>query len=158
MSRVTQTTRTERPATTEPRCGIARSLAVLGEKWTLLIVREAMWGRTRFGEFRDQLGVAPDILTDRLTKLVGAGILQRRTYQDEGARERPEYVLTDAGRDLLPVLGALADWGDAHRPIDAGPAVSYADAATGRPVTVSFVDEQGNALPADRVAVIRRSA
>jgi len=152
---VTDTTMKERAATTEPRCGIARSLAVLGEKWTLLIVREAMWGRTRFSEFRAQLGVAPDVLTDRLTKLVGAGILERRTYQDEGARERTEYVLTDAGRDLLPVLAALSGWGDVHRPIDAGPAALYRDATTGRPVTMSFVDDEGHALPAEQVAVVR---
>ena len=144
--------------TPEPRCGIARSLQVLGEKWALLIVREAMWGRTRFSEFRAQLGVAPDILTDRLTKLVAAGILERRTYQDEGARERPEYVLTEAGRDLLPVLAALAAWGDEHRPIDAGPAAIYTNASTGRPVTVAFVDDEGNALSADQVSVIRRTA
>ena len=144
-------------AVPEPRCGIARSLQILGEKWALLIVREAMWGRTRFSEFRAQLGVAPDILADRLTKLVAAGILERRTYQDEGARERPEYVLTGAGRDLLPVLAALAAWGDEHRPIDAGPATTYTNATTGRPVTVGFVDDEGNALSPDQVAVIRRT-
>ena len=98
------------------RCSIARSLEVLGQKWSLLIVREAMWGRTRFAEFRARLGVAPDVLTDRLGRLVDAGILERRPYREDGEREREEYVLTDAGRALLPVLAAMSAWGDEYRP------------------------------------------
>ena len=84
------------------RCSIARSLEVLGQKWSLLIVREAMWGRTRFAEFRARLGVAPDVLTDRLGRLVDAGILERSPYRDDGEREREEYVLTHAGKRCSP--------------------------------------------------------
>ena len=80
--------------TSTERCSIARSLEVLGQKWSLLIVREAMWGRTRFAEFRARLGVAPDVLTDRLGRLVDAGILERRPYREDGEREREEYVLS----------------------------------------------------------------
>ncbi len=87
-------------ASTE-RCSIARSLEVVGQKWSLLILREAFWGRTRFAEFRARLGVAPDVLTDRLGRLVDAGILQRRPYREDGEREREEYVLTEAGPALL---------------------------------------------------------
>ena len=125
------------------RCSIARSLEVLGQKWSLLIVREAFWGRTRFAEFRERLGVAADVLTDRLGRLVDAGILERRPYRAAGEREREEYVLTDAGRALLPVLAALNAWGDEFRPSGFGPAAVYTDRASGAPVRVAFLDADG---------------
>lgn len=141
-------------ATTE-RCSIARSLEVLGHKWSLLIVREAtIRGRTRFADFRAALGIAPDVLTDRLTRLVDAGILDRRPYREAGERERVEYVLTEAGRALLPVLGAISAWGDVHRPSGFGPAALYTDRRTGEPVRLAFVDADGRELAADEVEVV----
>jgi DNA-binding HxlR family transcriptional regulator len=125
---------------TEIRCSIARTLEVVGDKWSLLVVREAFWGRTRFGEFRERLGVAPDILADRLRKLVEWGIFDVRAYRESGSRPRDEYVLTDRGRDLAPVLAALTAWGDTHRPTPHGPASSFVDSASGRAVTASLVD------------------
>src|SRR6476469_8132600 len=116
----------------DTRCSIARSLEVLGQKWTLLIVREAFWGRTRFAEFRSRLGIAPDVLSDRLGTLVEHGIRARRSYRDEGEREREEYVLTPAGRDLLPVLTAFLTWGDRHRPTASSPTAVPVEAGTGR--------------------------
>jgi DNA-binding HxlR family transcriptional regulator len=136
------------------RCPIARSLAVLGEKWTLLVVREAMWGRTRFAEFRTNLGIAPDVLADRLQTLVDGGILQRRAYREEGQREREEYVLTDAGRDLLPALAALGTWGNQHRPSPTRGSSAYVEIATGRPVQLAFVNEAGRRLELDEVAAV----
>lgn len=141
-------------ATTE-RCSIARSLEVLGHKWSLLIVREAtIRGRTRFADFRAALGIAPDVLTDRLTRLVDAGILDRRPYREAGERERVEYVLTDVGRALLPVLGAISAWGDVHRPSGFGPAALYTDRRNGEPVRLAFVDADGREVPADEVEVV----
>jgi len=124
-------------------CPIARSLAVFGEKWSLLILREANRGRTRFADFRTQLGVAPDVLTDRLTKLVAHGVLERRPYREAGERERSEYVLTPAGRALLPVLAALASWGNAYCPTESGADVQVLVAETGRPAELVFVDDRG---------------
>jgi len=135
-------------------CPIARSLAVLGEKWTLLVVREALWGRTRFAEFRANLGIAPDVLADRLQTLVDGGILQRRAYREEGQREREEYVLTDAGRDLLPALAALGDWGIQHRPSPSRGSSAYVEITTGRPVQLAFVNESGRRLALDEVAAV----
>src|SRR4051795_6456267 len=103
------------------RCSIARSLSVLGERWTFLILREALLGTTRFAEFRDNLGVAPDVLSDRLATLVEAGVLTKQPYQEPGARARFSYHLTPAGADLQIVLGALQQWGDAHLPLPTGP-------------------------------------
>jgi DNA-binding HxlR family transcriptional regulator len=143
------------PTAVNSRCSIARSLEILGQKWSLLIVREALFGRTRFSEFRERLGVAPDVLTDRLARLVDAGILDRRSYRDDGARERHEYVLTEAGLALRPVLAALVEWGDEHRPTGYGPAVRYVETATGDPVHVAFVGSDGRPVPDTEVSVVR---
>ena len=139
----------------DSRCSIARSLEVLGQKWTLLIVREAMWGRTRYAEFRSRLGIAPDILSDRLATLVEHGILERRAYREEGEREREEYVLTAAGRDLLPVLTAFLAWGDEHRPTGYGPAAIPVEAASGRPLRLGYLDADGVEVPLADVEIAR---
>jgi DNA-binding HxlR family transcriptional regulator len=131
-------------------CSIARSLEVLGEKWTFLVVREALFGVTRFADFRARLGVAPDVLTARLARLVDAGVLEKVPYQEPGARQRFEYRLTDAGRELQIVLGALQQWGDAHCPHEAGPTIVRRSAA-GRPLDVAFVDDRDRAVPLDDV-------
>jgi DNA-binding HxlR family transcriptional regulator len=137
------------------RCSIARSLEVLGEKWTLLVVREACWGRTRFSEFRSALGVAPDVLADRLATLVDVGVMERRPYRVEGGRQREEYVLTPAGEDLRLVLGALNAWGDEHHPARAGRGSAFVETATGEPVTLSFVSPDGRRLEPREVSVVR---
>src|ERR1700712_3660084 len=98
--------------TLDPNCSIARTVGVLGERWTFLILREALWGVTRFAQFRDALGIAPDVLTERLNTLVEYGVLTRSPYQEPGRRARFEYEVTTAGRELQVVLGALQQWGD----------------------------------------------
>jgi DNA-binding HxlR family transcriptional regulator len=133
-------------------CSIARSLEVLGEKWTLLIVRDAFRGRTRFSEFTDSLGIARDILANRLATLVDFGVLARRPYRDAGEREREEYVLTDAGRELLPILAAFTAWGDRHRASEVGPTVLYEDAASGELAQLRFTTTDGRILDLDEVA------
>ena len=91
-------------------CSVAQALNVIGDWWTLLVVREAFLGVRRFADFRDHLGIARNILADRLRRLVANGIL---TKQPKGGDERGfEYRLTDKGRDLWPVLTALRLWGD----------------------------------------------
>ncbi|WP_382306385.1 winged helix-turn-helix transcriptional regulator [Herbiconiux sp. UC225_62] len=127
-------------------CSIARSLEVLGEKWTLLIVREAFRGRTRFSEFTDSLGIARDILTNRLGTLVEYGVLSRQPYREEGEREREEYVLTQAGRELLPIMAAFTAWGDRHRASEVGPTVLYEDAGTGELAELRFTTADGRIL------------
>ncbi|GAB3155798.1 helix-turn-helix domain-containing protein [Amycolatopsis stemonae] len=94
-------------------CPIARAADVLAEPWTLLILRNATAGTTRFEDFRVQLGIADNVLTTRLAKLVDRGLLTKLPYRD-GGRTRHEYRLTQAGSDALPVLHALGAWGDAH--------------------------------------------
>ena len=91
-------------------CSIAQALEVVGEWWTLLILRDVFLGVRRFDDFVERLGVSRNVLTDRLDTLVAGGILERRPY-DTG-RGRYDYVLTDKGRDLWPVLTTLREWGD----------------------------------------------
>jgi DNA-binding HxlR family transcriptional regulator len=92
-------------------CSIGRSLEVIGEWWTLLIVRDAFLGVTRFDEFATRLGIARNVLTARLDTLVDAGVMERVPYED-GERPRYDYRLTKMGRDLYPVVVTLRQWGD----------------------------------------------
>ncbi|MCS6549226.1 helix-turn-helix transcriptional regulator [Curtobacterium flaccumfaciens pv. flaccumfaciens] len=123
----------------DERCPIARSLDVLGEKWTLMIVRDAVGGSTRFSQFQQSLGVPREVLTARLASLIDGGVLERTTYKPEGARAREEYVLTDAGRDLSLVLLALGGWADRHRPSERASDLRFVDAETGEAVEAAAV-------------------
>jgi DNA-binding HxlR family transcriptional regulator len=105
----------------EMNCSIARTLDVVGEWWTLLIVRDALRGATRFDEFRDSLGVARGVLSARLRKLVEQGILDRRQYSEHPPRY--EYTLTGKGRALAPIITALTTWGDTWAASPNGPPV-----------------------------------
>jgi DNA-binding HxlR family transcriptional regulator len=136
-------------------CSIARSLEVLGERWTFLILREAFSGTTRFADFRSELGVAPDVLSNRLATLVDAGVLEKQPYRDPGARVRDSYHLTPAGRDLQVMLGALQQWGDEHRPYELGPTIVRRTVDGDRPVHVGFIDDTGREVPLEGVAFVR---
>ncbi|GAA2822973.1 winged helix-turn-helix transcriptional regulator [Crossiella cryophila] len=138
----------------EPACSIERSLQVLGERWTLLVLREVFAGRHRFSEIRASLGLAPNLLSDRLKTLVEAGVLETRGYQEPGSRPRESYHLTESGRELRLVLGALQQWGDRHRPRPGGPTVLRRTADGDKPVHVAFHDDEGNQVPATDVAFV----
>ncbi len=135
-------------------CSIERSLGVLGERWTFLILREAFFGVTRFADFRDRLGVAPDVLTDRLSTLVEYGVLEREPYREPGARSRFAYRLTPAGRELHVVLAALQQWGDEHLPRPEGPSMLRRVAGTDAPVHIGYIDPDGREVSPDGIAVI----
>ena len=137
--------------TTQPNCSIARTLDLVSDRWTFLILREAHLGTTRFADFRDYLHIAPNILTNHLTSMVNAGLLEKREYRPEGERTRSSYHLTPAGEDLKLVLAALQQWGDVHAPREAGPTVLRRDNQSGGLVTVAFVDATGNAVPTEDV-------
>ncbi len=100
-------------------CSIAESLEVIGERWSLLIVRDVLNGNRRFGEIQGSLGVARNVLSARLQRLTAEGILERRPYQQ--SPERFEYFLTEKGLDLWPALIALLNWGDRYSTNPAGP-------------------------------------
>ena len=96
-------------------CSIARSLELIGERWTLLIVRDVFRGLRRFDEIQESLGIARNVLANRLDRLVEEGILEKRRYQEHPPR--CEYFLTEKGIDLWPVLVSLIKWGDKHEPL-----------------------------------------
>jgi DNA-binding HxlR family transcriptional regulator len=100
-------------------CSIARSLEVVGERWTLLILRDAVLGMTRFEAFQEDLGIATNTLTNRLKLLCDEQVLER--VPDPDRPGRPKYVLTDKGRELAPALITLMKWGDRHYPTPNGP-------------------------------------
>ncbi|MFF5638463.1 winged helix-turn-helix transcriptional regulator [Streptomyces sp. NPDC012825] len=118
-------------AWTDPDCPVARTLDLVGDRWSLLVVRDAMDGVRSFTEFQRRTGVARNILSDRLRKLGAHGLLARQTA---ATGRRLEYVLTDKGRDLFPVLLALRQWGE-HHAFDPGEPHS------------TLVDEQGVRVP-----------
>ena len=104
-------------------CSIARTLEIVGEKWTILILREIWYGSSRFSEFEHVLGCPRNLLADRLKMLVAEGILATETYKEPGARSRPMYVITPKGMDLVPAVMGLMQWGDKYRADPEGPAV-----------------------------------
>lgn len=118
-------------------CSVARAGALVGDPWTLVILRDLFNGVHRFDDLAGHLGVARNVLTRRLAGLTGAGLVARAPYREPGQRERHEYRLTEAGRDLLPVIVALASWGDRHLAPDGNPMV-IEHRGCGEPVEVAL--------------------
>lgn len=138
---------------------MAGTLAVIGEKWSLLVLREAFLGIRRFADFQRILGAPKAVLTDRLGTLVAAGILARAPYQAEGERQRHEYRLTDKGRELYPTLVALMQWGDHHLVGDAGAPLALEHRDCGAAVRVELTCASGHPVAGPRqVRSVRRSA
>ena len=120
-------------------CSVARALEVVGERWSLLIVRDALFaGTTRFNDFRRRLGIATNVLQQRLDGFVDAGIMERRRYSEQP--ELFEYLPTEKGLDLAPALMALARWGDRWAAPD-GPPILFRHAPCGSPVSVGVTCE-----------------
>ncbi|MYR05505.1 transcriptional regulator [Gordonia sp. SID5947] len=122
-----------RASFTEMNCSVAQSLEIVGEWWTLLIIRDALFGVTRFDEFSTRLGIARNVLTQRLDTLVEHGVLVKEPYQDKPIRY--DYRLTDKGRDLWTVIAALRQWGDKWTAAD-GPPVITTHRGCGHTMTV----------------------
>jgi DNA-binding HxlR family transcriptional regulator len=122
---------------TNDMCSLARGMEIFGERWTFLVLRESFYGTRRFDDFQRNIGVARNILSDRLKTLVEHGILERRQYEEHPPRS--EYRLTRKGLDLYPALLALMDWGNKHMPYEKGPPVKLQHKTCGkisRPVMV----------------------
>jgi DNA-binding HxlR family transcriptional regulator len=125
------------------QCPIARSLDRVGEWWSILILRDAFLGLTRFDQFQKSLDIAPNMLARRLNGLVEAGLLERRGYCARPPRDA--YVLTALGRDFRPVLWAILAWGNRHF-APAGPAVEIIDSATGEAADPVLTDRRSGRL------------
>ena len=96
-------------------CPVARTLSIVGDRWTLLILRDCFLGMSRFDQFAESTGATRHIISDRLKRLVDAGILEKKAYSEH--RKRFEYVLTEKGREFSPALMELRDWGKRHLPV-----------------------------------------
>ncbi|PQA88645.1 winged helix-turn-helix transcriptional regulator [Hyphococcus luteus] len=124
-------------------CGLAAAIDVVGDRWTLLIIRSALYGVTRFDDLQTSLGMPRTVLSNRLKRLVERGVLRRRAYKQEGQRTRHQYVLTQKGVDLALPLMALMQWGQKHVLTEKG-AAGIISRRTGEPLQLGLVDNTGS--------------
>ena len=113
----------------DERCSVARSVAVIGDRWTLMLLRDCFLGIRRFEDFERRLGISRSVIADRLKTLTDEGVLRREAYQDRPVRH--EYRLTDKGLALSPVMLAIVHWGDVHYAGDEGPPLIHRHKACG---------------------------
>jgi len=130
--------------TSTENCTIQRTLDLVGEKWSLLVLRDAMNGVRRFDDFRRHVGMSESVLADRLRKLVVAEILETVPYSEPGSRPRREYRLTRKGWDLWPAMIALKQWGDRYVADPEGSPLIVSHADCGNPVRATVVCEAGH--------------
>jgi len=134
-------------------CSIARALEVIGEWWTLLIIREAFFGTERFSDFEERLGIAKNVLSERLSKLVEAGVMTKTAASGRGNPQL--YELTEMGRDLLPIIVALMQWGDTWINGRAGAPVRVVERKTARAVKrVQLLSQQGAPMSLENLKVV----
>jgi DNA-binding HxlR family transcriptional regulator len=131
-------------------CAIAATVAVLGDRPTFLVLREAFNGVRRFDDMQRRTAMPRQVLADRLARLVGDGLLRKVPYRDAGQRTRHEYRLTGKGLDLYPVLVALMHWGDTHATSQDGPQVMLRHRDCGRPVELRLTCADGHVLESAR--------
>ena len=132
-------------------CPIEKTMALLGTKSAMLIMREAYYGTTRFDDFWRRIGVTKAAAAARLSDLVEAGLLERRPYREPGQRSRDEYVPTDAGLDFMPVIWAMFEWGQRHLPHPTPLRMIHKDCGADATVTIRCAD--GHDVPADGLAI-----
>ena len=132
-------------------CPIEKTMALLGTKSAMLIMREAYYGTTRFDDFWRRIGVTKAAVAARLSDLVEAGLLERRPYREPGQRSRDEYVLTDAGLDFMPVIWAMFEWGQRHLPHPTPLRMIHKDCGADATVTIRCAD--GHDVPANELAI-----
>ncbi len=135
-------------------CGIIRSLGVLADSWSFLIVREALLGTRTFAQFRDRLGIASDVLSARLASLVEQGVLARTPYREPGQRTRDAYDLTVAGEELKVVMVAMQQWGEAHVPRTPGSRVLPVTMQAGERVHAGLLTLDGVVVSNAEVAFV----
>lgn len=136
-------------------CTIGRAMAVLGERWTVVVLREVYNGVRRFEDMRRHTGMPRQVLTNRLAHLVDEDILRREPYREEGQRERHEYRLTQKGFDLYPVMVAVAGWGDRYLADPEGPPVEFAHRDCGSLIEVHTRCADGHDVADPRDVVSR---
>lgn len=127
-------------------CSVGRTVALVGQPWVVLIMRDISQGLHRFNDLQEHLGISRSVLTDRLDLLFDHGVLEHREYREPGQRRRREYHLTQKGRDLYPAITALREWGDKYLADPEGPAVIVSHKGCGAPVHSRIVCEAGHTV------------
>jgi DNA-binding HxlR family transcriptional regulator len=136
-------------------CTVGRTMTILGERWTFVVLREVFNGVRRFDDIRRHSGIPRQVLSNRLAQLVEQDVLRREPYQDPGERARHEYRLTEKGFDLYPVLVAIADWGDRYLADREGPPVEFEHRDCGAVVHAVLECEQGHRVDRPRQVLTR---
>jgi DNA-binding HxlR family transcriptional regulator len=132
-------------------CPIDRAVTLFGNRSSMLLLREASYGTARFDDFVRRSGLTESATASRLKELVAAGLLTKRRYQEPGARARHEYVLTDAGRDAIPITIALGEWADRH--LSAPSRLKVTHVECGAPVSVTLTCEAGHVVDVDDLRI-----
>jgi DNA-binding HxlR family transcriptional regulator len=145
----------QRDRWTASRCSIGRALEIVGTRSALLLMREAFYGTRRFDHFARRVGITEAVAASRLKELVSAGLLERQPYQEPGQRTRYEYVLTQMGRDLLPVAAALMQWGDTYLSGPSGPPLALRHAGCGAPVRAQVRCDNGHEVGLGELSVVQ---
>jgi len=140
------------------RCPIDKALHVIGTRSAMLIMREAYYGTTRFDDFADRVGITEAVAAARLRELVEAGLFERRPYQQPGQRTRSEYRLTEKGRDLMPVVLGLFEWGAKHISPGGRAPVDLSHATCGSPVHVVVRCEEEHDVSLEELVISRSAA
>lgn len=135
-------------------CSISMSMDVIGTRSSMMVLREAFWGTTRFEDFTKRTKCTEAIVARRLKELTELGIFVRQPYQEPGKRTRDEYLLTDKGRGLLPAVFALMQWGNEHLQPEEGGPLRMIEKATGEPVTFGPRSASGASLDVDDLAIV----
>lgn len=135
-------------------CSLAKAAHVVAESWTIFILRESLAGVTRFSDYRSRLGIAPDVLTNRLARMVDLGLMERRQYREAGQRARESYHLTERGRQLGLLILALQQWGDDHTPSRVPTTIGFRTTRGDR-VDARFVDASGAVVDGDDIRLVR---
>lgn len=145
----------DRSAWRAARCSVGRAMDVIGTRSAVLLMREAYYGTTRFADFADRVGITEAVAATRLRELIEAGLLRQQPYREPGQRTRQEYVLTEMGRDLLPVVVALMEWGDRYLADPTGAPVTLQHHGCAEPVLVQLACAAGHEVRIDEIDVHR---
>jgi DNA-binding HxlR family transcriptional regulator len=137
----------------EEACPVARGLSVIGDRWTMLVLRDCFLGVRRFDQFQERLGITRHVLADRLRKLEAEGVLRREPYQANPPRH--EYRLTEKGKALYPVLLSLIGWANHYVPTEAPPPYELVSRETGQPIEPALIDDRTGARLSHRTVYAR---
>lgn len=127
-------------------CPVTKAMRALGDKWTLLIIRECFWGFRRFDDFQNNLNISKSVLTKKLNQLIAQELLEKRSYKEEGQRTRYEYTFTQKGKDLTKIILSFLDWGNKYLVNEGETTIKVVDKTTQKDVNIDILDNSGNRL------------